>query len=329
MLDWFHLDFDGRSPFDDPFLYRAWNGCFDLVKLNLNNPAVRDHLFEAAAAWIREYTIDGLRLDAADHLDLGFMHDLAEWCRHLKPDFWLMGEVVKGPYSRWLEEGGLDSVTNYECYKGLYSSHNDENYFEIAYTLRQQFGETGLYRSVNLYTLVDNHDVERVASRLDDPVHLYPLYCLLFTIPGTPSVYYGSEFGLDGAKPHTDDWPLRPLLDLDQLRENSPHADLVRAITRLAHLRTSLPALRCGDFQELFLNHHRLIFSRRTPEQWVIVAVSSEPKPVEQDVVLPERINGRLVDLLNPGQQFEIRNGKAKLHPLWPCWARVMEVQKK
>ena len=327
--NWFHLDFNGKSPYGDPFSYRAWKGCYDLVKLDFNNPEVRDHLFQAAASWVREYAIDGLRLDAADYLDIGFMHDLGNWLRGLKPDFWLMGEVVKGPYNRWLNDGGLNSVTNYECYKGLYSSHNDENYFEIAYTLRQQFGEDGLYRSVSLYTFADNHDVGRVASRLDDPVHLYPLYCLLFTIPGVPSIYYGSEFGLEGVKARTDDWALRPALDLEQLRANSGHADLVRAITRLAQLRADLPALRYGDFQELFLNHHRLIFSRRTPEQWVIVAVSSEREPMEQELVLPEPVNGKLVDLLNPGQHFEIRKGKANLRPLWPCWARVMEVRKR
>jgi cyclomaltodextrinase len=327
-VDWFHLDFKGRSPFQDPFSYQTWNGCHDLVKLNLGNPAVRDHLFEAAAAWVRDYHIDGLRLDAADHLDMGFMRDLGTWCRGLKPDFWLMGEVVRGPYSRWLEDAGLDSVTNYEGYKALYSSHNDENYHEIAYTLRRQFGESGLYGSAALYTFVDNHDVARVATRLKDPAHLYPLYCLLFTVPGIPSIYYGSEFGLKAAKGKRDDWPLRPALDLNQLRQNRRSFDLVRTIARLTRLRAQLSALRGGDFQEVFLGHRRIVFSRRTAGQWVIVAVSAEKEPVDQEVILPEPVNGILVDLLNPGQQFEIKDGKAKLAPLWPCWARVMEVRK-
>jgi cyclomaltodextrinase len=327
-VDWFHLDLNGRSPFNDPFAYKAWNGCYDLVKLNLNNSEVRSHLFEAVAVWIREYHIDGLRLDAADHLDVRFMRDLGVWCRSLKQDFWLMGEVVHGDYRRWLEDGRLDSVTNYECYKGLYSSHNDGNYYEIAHSLRRQFGEDGRYRSASLYAFVDNHDVARVASRLADPAHLYPLYCLLFTIPGIPAVYYGSEFGLKGAKSQRDDWPLRPALNLKQLKEKPHFFDLIRTITRLANLRAKLPALRRGDYRELYLSHRRLVFSRRTPDQWVIAAVSAEKKPVEQEVIFPERIDGRMVDVLNPGEQFEIKNGKTKLLPLWPCWARVMEVQK-
>jgi cyclomaltodextrinase / maltogenic alpha-amylase / neopullulanase len=238
-----------------------------------------------------------------------------------------MGEVVKGPYNPWLEEAGLDSVTNYECYKGLYSSFNDGNCFEIAYTLRRHFGAEGLYRTARLYAFADNHDVDRVASRLHDPAHLYPLYCLLFTMPGIPSIYYGSEFGLPGTKSRQDDWPLRPALDLGRLRANRHRSDLVRAITRLAHLRAELPALRRGDFGQLFLNHHRLVFSRRTAEQCLIVALSAEKSPVEQEVVLPEPTNGLLVDRLNPGQQFELRDGRAMLTPLWPGWARVLEVE--
>lgn len=324
--DWFFLDFNGTSPFNDRFSYHSWNGCYDLVKLNLGHPEVRGHLFDAVAGWIKEFGIDGLRLDAADSIDMAFLRDLGHWCRELKPDFWLMGEAVKGPYTPWLEKGELDSMTNYECYKGLYSSHNDENYFEIAYCLRRQFGEKGLYPSASLYTFAENHDVPRVASRLKKADHLFPLYGLLFTIPGIPSVYYGGEFGLKGTKAANDDWPLRPELDLGRLRKDPKGADLGRAIARLARLRHALPALRHGDYREMNLTHRRIVFARQTPDQWLVVAVSAEKEPVEEDIILPEPINGRLVDWLNPGEQFKIKSGRAKVK-LWPCWARVMEVQ--
>jgi glycosidase len=327
-VDWFHLDFQGRSPYGDAFSYAGWNGCNDLVKLNLANPEVREHLFEAVADWIREYDIDGLRLDAADHVDMGFMRDLGDLCRSIKDDFWLMGEVVRGPYSAWLEHAGLDSVTNYECYKGLFSSLNDANYHEISYTLRRHFGNHGLYRDATLLNFVDNHDVSRVTSLLHDTSLLFPLYCMLFTVPGIPAVYYGSEFGISGTKAPTDDWPLRPSLDLAQLRANPPQPDLAPVVARLAHLRTTTPALRQGDFQEVFLAHRRIVFSRRTPEQWVIVAISAEKEPTDQEISLPEQIDGRLADLLNPGQAFEVSGGKARISPLWPLWARVLEVRK-
>jgi glycosidase len=99
--DWYHLDFTRRSPYGEPFHYKGWAGNYDLVKLNLKNPAVRDHLFMAVSWWIERFEIDGLRLDAADALDLDFQRELAAHCRALRPDFWLMGEVVHGDYRQW------------------------------------------------------------------------------------------------------------------------------------------------------------------------------------------------------------------------------------
>ncbi|MCU7500706.1 MAG: alpha-amylase, partial [Ignavibacteria bacterium] len=192
---WFHgLDFSQRSPLGDPFSYEGWNGHYNLVKLNLKNHDTREHLFDAVRMWIDYFEIDGLRLDAADCIDMKFLQDLALVTKHKKKDFWLMGEIIHGDYRRWVNSQTLDSVTNYECYKGLYSSLNDKNYFEIAYSLNRQFGTGGMYRNMPLYAFADNHDVNRIASIIKDPVHIYPLYCLLFTMPGVPSVYYGSEW---------------------------------------------------------------------------------------------------------------------------------------
>ncbi len=204
--DWFaNLRFGERSPFGDPFSYESWSGHYSLVRLNLGSPAVREHLFGAVASWVRDFAIDGLRLDTADILDFDFMRALRAVCRGLKTDFWLMGEVIHGDYCRWANPEMLDSVTNYECYKGLYSSLNDANYHEIAYALQRQAGVGGIYQGLKLYNFADNHDVTRVSSQLQSAAHLYPLYALLFSMPGMPSIYYGSEFGLLGEKnDHSD-----------------------------------------------------------------------------------------------------------------------------
>ncbi len=199
--DWFSkLSFGGTSPQGDPFTYEGWNGHSSLVRLNQSNPAVRKHLFDAVAAWIRDFDIDGLRLDAADCLEKDFIIDLAAHCRSLRADFWMVGEVIHGDYRAWANPTMFDAVTNYECYKGLYSSHVDQNYFELAYALNRQFGPAGIYSGLPLYAFADNHDVDRVASSLRNPAHLYPLYTLLLTIPGVPSIYYGSEWGIEGRR---------------------------------------------------------------------------------------------------------------------------------
>ncbi len=225
--DWFlNLRFGEQSPCGDPFTYEGWAGYYDLVKLNLKNPAVVDHLLQAVTDWIERYQIDGLRLDAADVVDMDFLHTLASHCSQQRPDFWLMGEVVHGDYNQWANPQTLNSVTNYECYKGLYSSHNDRNYFEIAYALNRQFGEGGIYRDLMLYNFADNHDVNRLASTLKVPGHLYPLHILLFTMPGIPSIYYGSEWGQPGQRSESSDAALRPAL---KAKRGQPAAARIRA----------------------------------------------------------------------------------------------------
>ena len=154
-----------------------------------------------------------------------------------------MGEVVHGDYRKWANAETLDSVTNYECYKGLYSSHVDRNYFEIAYALNRQFGEVGLYCDIPLYNFADNHDVNRVASNLTNPAHLHTLYCLLFTMPGVPSIYYGSEWGMQTIKSNGDDHALRPHLDIATVSGRVRIPILAETIARLTRIRLSSQAL--------------------------------------------------------------------------------------
>jgi cyclomaltodextrinase / maltogenic alpha-amylase / neopullulanase len=323
---WFRgLDFSRRSPYGDPFAYQGWSGNYDLVKLELGNPDLRRHLFDAVGTWVRDFGIDGLRLDVADCLDPDFMQALRTFTRALRPDFWLMGEVVHGDYRRWANPEMLDSVTNYEAYKGLYSSLVDRNYFEIAYALNRQFGPDGLYRGLPLYDFADNHDVDRVASRLKDPAHLYPLYCLLFGMPGVPSIYYGSEWGLTGRRLPGDDSSLRPCLDLETAAAAAPQPDLPRAIARLAAARRASPALQRGDYTQLHVSAEQLAFLRRTEGEAVVVAVNAAAGPARLALSVPVRA-GRAVDLLNPGESFPLRDGKLVVDPLPSCWGRVLRL---
>ncbi|GAP12880.1 glycosidase [Longilinea arvoryzae] len=322
---WFKgLDFGKRSPYGDAFAYDGWSGNFDLVRLDGDHPDVRRHLLDAVTQWTEQFGIDGLRLDAADQLSDGFLEALGAHCRGLRSDFWLMGEIVFGDYRRLLGPGRCDSVTNYEAYKGLYSSLNDHNYFEIAYALKRQFGEQGIYRGFGLYNFADNHDVDRVASRLKDAAHLYPLYALLFSMPGIPSVYYGSEWGLPGARTPHSDAALRPALDLARAAQPAPQPDLPAALRKLAAVRGASPALQRGDYHELYVSAGQLAFERALPGERVIVALNASPEPIAIDMPIPEP-DARLVDLLNPGEEFALRNGKARVE-IPPTWGRIMRM---
>ncbi len=324
---WFHgLKFGGRSPYGDPFTYEGWSGHHSLVKLNLANPSVKAHLFEAVDSWVRNFGIDGLRLDAADVMDPGFLRELAAHCRRLRPDFWLMGEIVHGNYRRLVNPETLDSATNYECYKGLYSSHVDKNYFEIAYSLDRQFGPHGIYRGLSLYSFADNHDVNRLASSLSEPAHLSTVYCLLFTMPGIPSVYYGSEWGIEGKKDGSDR-PLRPRLDLAVVSREAAHRDCAPLISRLSGLRRKNEALRIGDYAQLHVGHEQLAFIRSTRGQRIVVAVNASPASTRLQLEIPGMKDGVLADLLNAGDAFEVRGGKVVIDPLPPRWSRILEAR--
>ena len=317
--DWFFIDFAGRSSASDAFSYEGWDGHFDLVKLDTANPDVREHLFSAARLWLSEFGVDGLRLDAADVLDPAFRHDLAAHCRNVKPDCWLVGEVVHGDYRNWAGPEKLDATTNYELYKGLYSSHNDRNYFEVAHTLKRQFGAAGVYRHFTPYTFADNHDVPRIASILHDPAHLYPLHILLFTVPGVPSLYYGSEWGVTGEKAPGSDAPLRPPLTPEQLGNVGQEPDLYPVVQRLVSLRHELPVLRYGDLQEQLVASEQLVFTRSWEGETVLVAVNASSEPVT--VRVPD-LSGIWSDLLNPGETFSGEGGLEL--PLPATWGRVL-----
>ena len=321
---WFAgLDFSRTNAHGDPFSYQDWGGHTSLVKLNLAHPDARAHLFEAARMWVEEFEIDGLRLDAADELSDDFMAALAGHCRGLREDFWLMGEIVHGDYRRLAGPGRLDSATNYECYKGLYSSLNDRNYFEIAYALDRQTGPDGIYRDLALYTFADNHDVDRAASILRDPAQLYPLYCLLMSMPGIPSIYYGSEWGLEGRRTAYSDAALRPRLELPV---RAPQPNLPWDIARLAEVRRACPALRQGSYRTLHVASEQFAFLREHPQGSAVVAVNAAPEPVSLELNVPIR-DGLLLDRLNPGKTFQVRAGRVRIDPLPPRWARILTVE--
>lgn len=268
---WFHnLNFGGGSPCGDPFWYEGWNGHYELVKLNLRNPAVVDHLIGAVGMWMDEFGIDGLRLDAADCVDFDFFRRLRSFCKEKRSDFWLMGEIIHGDYSRWANPEMLDSVTNYECYKGIYSSHNDHNYFEIAHSLQRQFANGGIYKNIYTYNFLDNHDVNRLASNLKDKRHLENCYTVLYTMPGAPSIYYGSEWGIEGQRTWNSDAVLRPCLDINNIPNKNDA--LNEFLGKLGFLRRNLPAIKYGNFENTVIKNEQLVFCRRSEGQTIYVA---------------------------------------------------------
>ncbi|WP_295361096.1 alpha-amylase family glycosyl hydrolase [uncultured Pseudoramibacter sp.] len=290
--DWFDsVNFWDNNSYNDGFSYRNWAGCDNLVKLNLYHPDVKDYLKRTLASWIDDYDIDGVRMDAANVMDMGFVKELGDLARAKKPGFFMVGESVSGDYSLMVERGGLDSVTNYEDYKGLYSSLNDKNYFEIAYSLNRLFAQGGLYQHFLTYNFVDNHDVDRVASTLNDERDLEPLYLMLFTMPGIPTIYYGSELGIKARKGNGTDAPLRPAAVELSFDLNNP---LTEKIRRMIAVHKGVDALKRGSYEQMFVQSCQMGFIRRTDNQTVVAVFNCEGSPVQ---IRDDRFNGLYYDL--------------------------------
>lgn len=276
--DWYcNVNFWGNNEYNDGFSYDNWGGYNLLVKLNQKNPAVRDYICDVIRYWVSEFDIDGIRLDAADVLDFEYMSALRHVANDVKPEFWLMGEVIHGDYSRWVNEGTLHSVTNYHLHKALYSGHNDHNYFEIAHTVKRLYDMGGSHpEGLKLYNFVDNHDVERIYTKLSNKAHFVPVHVLLYTLPGIPSIYYGSEFGIEGRKEQFSDASLRPALKLEDYKDAIETNNCTKLIVALGHTRQQSKALSYGDYRQLLLTNRQYAFSRNTADETVVVTVNND-----------------------------------------------------
>ena len=317
--DWYKgVNFDWQSPCGDSFGYEAWQGHFELPCLNLFNPDVRSYLFDVIRFWIDEFDIDGIRLDCANVLDFNFMKEMRSRTETMKEDFWLMGEVIHGDYSRWVNSEMLHSVTNYELHKSLYSGFNDHNFFEIAHNVRrlEAIGR-------QLYTFVDNHDEDRIATKLNLREHLFPIYLCLFTLPGIPSVYYGGEWGIEGKRTNTSDEALRPAISIEQ--EGELHCELTDLIAQLGQIHSQQEPLHTGRYQELLLTNRQYAFARHGEDSVIITAVNNDDEPAELTIPVPLQA-GEAVNLLERADRLPISDGKVHIK-LKGNWGAVLKLK--
>ncbi|MCH5342878.1 MAG: cyclomaltodextrinase [Acetatifactor sp.] len=315
-LSWFYrIDLGGNSNYNDGLWYEGWEGNFDLVKLNLNNEDVVQYLLQSVKQWVEEFDIDGLRLDVAYCLDENFVRRLRSFTQGLKPDFYLLGEMLHGDYNRLVNDAMLHSATNYECYKGLYSSFNSMNMFEINHSLLRQFGPENwtLYRGKHMLSFVDNHDVTRVASILSNEKHLPLIYALEYGMPGIPCVYYGSEWGAKARKEEGDP-ALRACFEEPEWNE------LCDWISRLSEAKKNSEALNYGSFRSVVLTNKQCIFERKSEHERVMVAINADG---EDFVAHFDAGCGTAVDLIS-GEKHDFGGGSTL--PAYSAFFWKMEV---
>jgi glycosidase len=251
---WFHRRPDGS--------FDTFEGHEQLVLLNHDEPEVVDYVVDVMRHWLGSGA-DGWRLDAAYAVPTAFWRQVTDRVSARYPDAWLLAEVIHGDYAGFVTESGVDSLTQYELWKAIWSSLNDGNFFELAWALERH---EQLLDTFVPQTFVGNHDVTRIASKLTDPRHLPHALVLLLTLAGIPSIYEGDELTMTGVKedreggddairPEFPDHPgsmspeaeqtLRLHRELIAVRRRNPW--LVRARTVVEHLSNTDLLLRTSD----------------------------------------------------------------------------------
>ena len=293
--DWFkNIHFDWNNDYNDGLYYDSWDGHGTLVNLNHQNPAVREYFLDVARFWISEFDIDGIRLDAADVLDFTFMRELRSVTDSCKQDFWLLGEVIHGDYTRWVNNEMLHSVTNYWLHKALYSGHNDHNYFEIAHTVKR-CTDMGMHIANAFYNFVDNHDVARIITKLNNKAHFFPVHVLLYTLPGKPSIYYGSEFAIEGEKKPYADEILRPELKIEDYKDAVNTNENTKRIAALGNMRLNNQWVGEAGYRELLLTNRQYAFLREYGDKRLVAIVNNDDNNADINL----NIGGRFTELFS------------------------------
>jgi glycosidase len=286
---WFRVGTDA----DGELTYADFEGHRHLVALNHDEPAVVDHVAAVMTRWL-DAGADGWRLDAAYAVPPAFWAAVSARVRERHPDVWLVGEVLHAPYEPFVREGGLDSVTQYELWKAAWSALNDRNLFELSWALQRHDEFTRSFRPM---TFVGNHDVTRIASRLDDPRHLGHALVVLFTVAGIPCIYAGDEQGFTGVKEESErgDDAVRPPFPADPGGLAPYGRDVFALHQRLIGLRRRNDWLVDARTEVLTQTNTSIAYRSSAGDRscTVLLNIGAEPhtfsKPVTvDDVVVPE-----------------------------------------
>lgn len=267
---------EGTAPGYASFAYEP-----KMPKLNTSNRSVRDYFMEVCAHWIREYHVDGWRLDVANEVDREFWRAFRRTARAIDPESVMIGEIWENAES-WLRGDMFDSAMNYDFRKHC------RDFFAVGSITADRFSAR-VAQMLHRYpagitqgqlNLLDSHDVSRFLSLCGNDLRRLRLAeVFLFTMPGIPCVFYGDEFGISG----TDEENYRRSMPW-----NDPPCDLRDFFRSLTGLRQEDEVLALGSWQSLCAEGQLYIYVRKLGDRAVTVALNAGCQPAHLDLLPPE-----------------------------------------
>ncbi|MCV7381431.1 alpha-amylase [Mycobacterium alsense] len=282
-----------REQAADWFSGDTFEGHAELITLNHDNPEVIDYTADVMAHWLGRGA-DGWRLDAAYIVPEHFWASTLPRVRERFPDAWFVGELIHGDYAAVVEAAGFDSATQYELWKAIWSGLNDGNFFELDWALQRH--NAFLTRFAPL-TFVGNHDVTRIASKLERPEHVAQALVIQLTVGGVPSVYAGDELGFRGVKEerYGGDDAVRPEFGAPPPELDAFGADVWALHQFLIGLRRRHPWLHSASTTALRLDNRHYVYETRSGDDALLVALNIDEEPLRLTLADVGAARGRVI----------------------------------
>ena len=246
--DWENLDkcADTRDGRFYSFAFAEW-----MPKINTNNPEVIEYFCQVCKSWIEKYDIDAIRFDVGNEVSHRFLREIRRYLKAIKPEIYLLGEIWHDA-SQWLLGDEFDSVMNYPLMSGIHDFFLDQSMKKEEFEYMVNRCYTMYMQQTNnvLFNLLDSHDTERLMNRFHDLDLFYQQLAVLFTLPGSPCIFYGTEIAMEGGF----DPDCRRCMPWDALDEPE-NQEKIACMQSLIRLRKTEDTFRSLHFH--FPNHYK------------------------------------------------------------------------